>query len=290
MSTDARHLWTIAEPLHALTYFAPEAQAAFEEAGLRGFWRGYFAGRAAPLGRAPAGMVTAAFYGFHPDFVARAIPSIWTIITPARAIDVRLEGVDRSMQRIFRDDLFTADATRATTRAAAELRQAIEDTPVAGLPLYGANVALEWPEAPHLALWHAVTLLREHRGDGHVNTLGVAGVDPCEAHVLRIADDELPVDSIQPYRGWTEENWADATTRLQAKGWLDEDGRATAKGTRARADIERDTDLLSSALVDRIRNPDVVTEILTTITAAISATKTIPYPNPVGVPPPQPVP
>src|ERR1700675_2138742 len=101
MSADARQLWTRAEPLHALTYFAPESQQAFEDAGLHGFWRGYFAGRAAPLGKAPAGMVTATFYGFHPAFVARAIPSIWSIVTPARALDARLEGIDRAVGRIF---------------------------------------------------------------------------------------------------------------------------------------------------------------------------------------------
>jgi hypothetical protein len=48
--SDARSLWHVLEPYHALTYFAPEARRAFEDAGLRGFWRGYFAGRVAPLG------------------------------------------------------------------------------------------------------------------------------------------------------------------------------------------------------------------------------------------------
>ena len=48
----ARAMWTLFEPIHAVTYFAPEARGAYEEAGLRGFWRGYFAGRAAPLGPA----------------------------------------------------------------------------------------------------------------------------------------------------------------------------------------------------------------------------------------------
>ena len=44
-----RSMWHLFEPIHAVTYFSPQARAAFEEAGLRGFWRGYFAGRAAPL-------------------------------------------------------------------------------------------------------------------------------------------------------------------------------------------------------------------------------------------------
>ena len=49
-TTLARAMWTLYEPIHAITYFAAGARAEFEAAGLRGFWRGYFAGRAAPLG------------------------------------------------------------------------------------------------------------------------------------------------------------------------------------------------------------------------------------------------
>ncbi len=284
MSADARQMWIVAEPLHALTYFAPESTEAFEEAGLHGFWRGYFAGRAAPLGAAPAGMVTATFYGFHPDFVARAIPSIWSLITPAGAIEARLAGVDRAMRRIFGEDLGGLDMARA----AQALRYAVDETPVTGLPLFGANVGLEWPEPPHLALWHAATLLREHRGDGHVNTLGAAGVDPCEAHVLRIAADGSPLDSIQPYRGWTEENWADAAARLRDQGWIDDNGLITPAGSRARAAIEDDTDRLAAALVERVRDPDLVMDVLGAITARLRRDEVIPYPNPIGVPPPAP--
>jgi hypothetical protein len=64
-------MWTLFEPVHAVTYFAPEARSAFEEAGLRGFWRGYFAGRAAPLGPAGAAVVGASFFNFAPAMVAR---------------------------------------------------------------------------------------------------------------------------------------------------------------------------------------------------------------------------
>lgn len=44
----ARRMWTLFEPVHVVTYFSAEALSAFTGAGLRGFWRGYFAGRAAP--------------------------------------------------------------------------------------------------------------------------------------------------------------------------------------------------------------------------------------------------
>ncbi len=94
----------------------------------------------------------------------------------------------------------------------------VESAPTAGRPVYAANVALEWPDEHRLALWHAATLLREHRGDGHVATLVAADLDPCAAHALRIAADELPLDSIQPYRGWTDDDWSAAADRIARPG------------------------------------------------------------------------
>src|SRR6266704_3117857 len=101
----ARSMWTLFEPIHAVTYFTAEARSAYEQAGLRGFWRGYFAGRAAPLGVAGAGgaaaaptgaasaaVVAASFFNFAPAFVARAIPGVWELITPEEALRVRLAG------------------------------------------------------------------------------------------------------------------------------------------------------------------------------------------------------
>ncbi len=282
MSADARRIWTVAEPFHALTYFAPEASSAFEDAGLRGFWRGYFAGRSAPLGVTSANVVTATFFGFHPDFVARAIPSIWSLVEPQRALEARLIGIDRAVRRLFAADV----PAEGVTRAASELRRAIERTPVDGRALFGANAELGWPEPPYLALWHAVTLLREHRGDGHVCALVSAGVGPCESHVLRIAGDRLPLDSIQPYRGWSEEHWIEAADRLRERGWLDTAGHATAAGTRARAEVEATTDRLSTALTDRVSDPELVVDVLTKISRRLVESDEIPYPNPIGVPAP----
>ena len=53
-----------------------------------------------------------------------------------------------------------------------------------GRPLYAAHADLPWPEDDLLALWHAATLVREHRGDGHVAVLQTHGLDPVEATVL----------------------------------------------------------------------------------------------------------
>lgn len=99
--SSSRSMWTLFEPIHAVTYFAPEARSAYERAGLRGFWRGYFAGRAAPLGPAGAAVVAASFFNFAPAFVARAIPGVWELITPEEALRVRLAGATEALGRLL---------------------------------------------------------------------------------------------------------------------------------------------------------------------------------------------
>ena len=100
------------------------------------------------------------------------------------------------------------------------------------------------PEPPHLALWHAVTLLREHRGDGHVAALVTEGIDGCEALITNVAagDNMLPVAVLKLTRGWPDEAWAAAEDRLRSRGLLDADGALTAEGAAVRARVERITD------------------------------------------------
>lgn len=68
--TSARRLGVLTETIHALVYFAPESQAADAQLGLKGYWRGYFASRAAPLGEPGPRLVSALFGGFAPAVVA----------------------------------------------------------------------------------------------------------------------------------------------------------------------------------------------------------------------------
>lgn len=281
----ARRLWRLVEPYHALTYFAPEARDAFEAAGLRGFWRGYFAGRAAPLGEVGPGIVTACFYGFHPDFVGRALPSIWTMADPPTALDARLTGVDAALRRVLGESV----GDQGLAEAATIVRGAVEGCPVAGRPLFAANAELGWPQEPHLALWHAATLLREHRGDGHVVALVHAGLDPCEAHVSKTASDGIPHETLQPYRGWSEEDWAAAADRLRTRGWLDGDGHLTPEGRAGRRQVEDETDRLASAPVEHMEDADLdrLFRLLEPVARELLEADAIPYPNAVGVPPPE---
>ena len=81
-------------------------------------------------------------------------------------------------------------------------------------------------------LWHAATLLREHRGDAHFAALLASDIDGCEAVVLQ-ADKKVPRAQIQPVRGWTDEEWDSAAARLVARRLLTQDGQPDAGWGRA---------------------------------------------------------
>lgn len=276
----SRWVWQLLEPIHAVTYFDEDAHEAFERAGLRGFWRGYFAGRAAPLGETGSDVVAACFYGFQRDFVARAIPSIWSIVTPAEALAARRRGAVAALDRAIPDR--TAERAMEVVTA---LRSALDAAEPRGRPLFAANAALPWPSDPVAALWHAATLIREHRGDGHVLALTNADVGPCDAHVLRLAADGSPPATIRPYRGWGEEDWLAAAERLRARGWIDDRGRLTPSGAFAKEDIEAATDRLAANVTDQLTDDQLQTlsEVLLPVVTELRDREIIPYPNPIGV-------
>ncbi|MFB8028184.1 MULTISPECIES: hypothetical protein [unclassified Streptomyces] len=242
MSVDpgfARRVWHLLEPLHAVFYYAPEV---FEEAAALGYstqerWPSYFAWRAAPLGAAGAERVTAVFHSFSPVTVARHVPSGWDVADPEKVLAARTRAVDRAYRVLFGD---LADGPDLAA-AAALARRAAEAADVTGRPLAAANAALPWPDDPLPVLWQAATILREHRGDGHVAALVGAGLDPVESLVSFAA-----VGAARPEvfasRGWTPAEWGAARGRLAARGLLAEDGTATAAGRALRAEVERRTD------------------------------------------------
>ena len=285
-------MWTLFEPIHAVTYFTPEGRSAYEQAGLRGFWRGYFAGRAAPLGAAGPAVVAASFFNFAPAFVARAIPGVWELITPEEALRVRLAGATSALGRL----LAGQEAQAAT--AARLLWRAIGELDFSGRVLASANAALPVPGDGKgdadggggglAGLWQAATLLREHRGDGHFAALAAADVDGCEAVVLRCGLD-LRREDMQPVRGWTDEAWDGAVSRLAARGWVGAGGTGgtlTSAGLQAHAAVEDATDRAASRPWARL-GPEATAEIAAALTPlARACAAVLPYPSPIGLPAP----
>ncbi|MBH5337653.1 hypothetical protein IHE55_23930 [Streptomyces pactum] len=280
-ATCARAMWALLEPVHAVTYFAPEARAAFEEAGLRGFWRGYFAGRAAPLGPVGPEPVVAAFFGFAPAMVARALPAVWQIAGPARAVEIRRAGAGAALRRLLQGH------QEEVARAGDALLAVAVRLDLGGRVLGAANAALPVPRDPVDRLWHATTILREHRGDGHVAALVAADLDGCETLVLRSGVD-LPRTELQPYRGWTDQEWAAARDRLAGRGLLDPEGSATAEGRRVLEAVERATDRAAArpwqglAVEERRRLAALLTPLAHACGTALR------FPNPIGLPKPVP--
>jgi hypothetical protein len=168
----ARRLWSRLEPIHVVTYFSPEVRAALSGAGYKGFWMGYFAGRAAPMGPVGPEVVFATFYNFSIAHVRRAIPDAWAFAPPSAALQAREQGSAAALRRAFAGK----DLAGAVQTAAVLARAAAESAPMEGRVLFAANRALPWPAEPAAVLWQACTLLREHRGDGHVAALAAAGI------------------------------------------------------------------------------------------------------------------
>jgi hypothetical protein len=275
----ARRLFDRFEPVHALTYFAPEARAAFDAAGFRGFWMGYFAGRSAPLGQVPVEVITAIFYNFSASHVGRALPAAWGFASPGDALRMRETSAVAALRRCG----VTGGADVET--AAQLLAKAARSAPLDGRPLFAANLALPWPDEPLAALWHAATLLREQRGDAHVAALNAFGVGGRDCNVLHAVADRVPRDFIMLSRQYDDDEWLWCTGRLAARGVLDDAGALTDAGIELKQSIEDTTDRLSLGAFDALDDDELETlfRTLTPITRAVIAGGDLPAATPMGL-------
>lgn len=222
-----------------MIYFVPEGRRRYADLGL-GTRAGYFASRSAPFGRASAELVISTFYNFNPAVVRQAVDGAWDATTPQQVLDARYAAAGEALRRARIHELPALDEVLALTRRAAE---AAREHPQ-GRPLFAAHAALPWPEEPVLQLWHAQTLLREFRGDGHVACLLSEGVSGLEALVLHAATGDVPVAFLKASRAWPEEEWATTQERLRGRGLLDGDS-LSSEGALLRGHIEDRTDRLA---------------------------------------------
>ena len=275
----ARRFYDRFEPVHAVTYFAPEARAAFDGLGYRGFWMGYFAARSAPLGVVPPEMVTAIFYNFAPERVAKALPTAWQIAGPEAALCARQDSAVAALRR------YGLGADENVAVAAELAGRAARQAPLDGRPLFAANLALPWPDDPLAALWHAATLLREQRGDAHVAVLTAAGVSGREANVLHAAAGGVPRDYIARTRDYDEAAWRHHEEQLAERGLLNDDGSLTTAGRQLKDRIESSTDALALSALAALRDDEVETlfQALTPITRAAVAGGDVPALTPMSL-------
>jgi hypothetical protein len=256
-----RRLGALTETIHAIVYFASEPKERYTALGLRGYWRGYFASRAAALGPVDADLVTALFGGFAPEFVARAVPAVWDIATPAQVRVAGLEGATEALRRLVGPDL-----DDQVQRAGELTGKCIEALPMSGRPMAGALSALKRPSDPLSALWLDCSVLREHRGDAHLEAVAEAGLRWPEPHLL---GDGAPNEQLREFRGWDEETWAAAAGRVAGQD---------------REPLEHRTDELAAPAYDAL-TADQIAELIDLLTPiAQRAATELPYPNPMGLP------
>ena len=242
--TAARKTWRTLEPIHGLIYFAPEASEAYVGVGLPPAMGGYFASRAAAMGPVPAEVVIATFFNFFPDFVRETIPAAWSVASPEQILAARHAAAERALRARLgplADGPEVEEAAVAARWAAESSTQWPE-----GRPLFAAHAALPWPDDPLMVLWHAQTLLREFRGDGHIAAMTVEGVSGLEALILHGATGEVPPATLRSSRQWPKDAWAAGEDGLRSRGWLDADGGLTEAGRAHRQWVEDRTDALAA--------------------------------------------
>jgi hypothetical protein len=242
----ARRMWHQLEPIHAVFWYAPAVFAAAAGLGLdvQTRWPSYFAWRLAPLGPAGPRLAASACYSFSPAMVAAHVPAAWAVATPAEILAARQRAVDAMYRDLFGVSEGGLIGSPGLAEAAELARAAALAAGTAGRPLAAASADLPWPDEPHLILWQAISVLREHRGDGHIAALQTAGLDPCEALVSFAAIGAAPAETFAS-RGWSREEWSAARDRLAARGWVDAAGQATGRGRAGRDEVEWRTDRLA---------------------------------------------
>lgn len=227
-------------PIHSSLYFSPDLGRELGGLGIDDPSAVYFASRAAAFGAAGPGAVSATFYNFNPVLVARHVPAVWSVASPEAVLSARLRAADSTLRRLLGEE---AVASPEMAEAAELALRATEGCTRHARPLYSSHADLPVPEQPHLAYWHAATLLREHRGDAHVAALLYAGLDPLEALVSHTATGKgMAPRWVLASRGWRRTDWDAATERLRGRGLLDAEGGLTDKGTAMRTELEQATD------------------------------------------------
>ena len=281
--TLARRFWAAIEPIHAVVYFAAEPAQAARKIGLRGFWMGYFAGRMAPLGTVPPAAAAAMAYGFAPAMVSRAIPDAWAFADPAAVVAARVASAGDALRHHLGQPAVTT-----LGELSGLLWTAVEACRFDGRPLAAAWSQVPRPGNAAESAWLAATVLREHRGDGHVLAGAAAGLRGLDATVTFVATGAVSRQLMQPNRGWSDDDWQQSVRRLQARGLLDRHGRLTKTGGTLRRDIEDLTDRLASAPVERLGETGVNQAIglATPLSRHLIDSGVIPVPNPIGAPRP----
>jgi hypothetical protein len=246
LSSRARLLASLLEPVAGQVYFSPEAHANYEALGFAaspGDFAGvaapdgpaYFTSRGSVMGQVPGEVVAAAFAVFSPAAVIPSVSFGWGLTDAATICAARDAGAIAQLERVLGTEPDGLDrATDLLGRACAPLRPE-------GRPLYAGLRSLGVPDHPMGAMWRLADQLREYRGDSHTGAWISAGFDATEIGLMSELFWGLPMRSYSRTRAWTNEEFDAAEERLGARG-LVADGGLTEAGRAEREAVEVATD------------------------------------------------
>jgi hypothetical protein len=253
-----RRLRNAVEPVAAGVYFAPEALAEYEKLGFDGSpaadatgvarpeLKSYFVSRGASLGQVPGEVVASAFGCFNPKVVVPATDAGWQIASRDAVLAARERGSTEMLARVLGEN---PDGLQRVTNL---MTRAADAAPWAARPIFGGLHALGIPDDPMGAMWRAADLLREHRGDSHVISWAVGGVDAMEILLLTEQWWGLPARAYAPTRGWLPEDMDAGFERLQRRGLMTDDEKLTDVGRAFREEIEVRTDELERPVIESL--------------------------------------
>jgi hypothetical protein len=242
MNSMARRMFELVEPIGVIPYSADEPNEAMFALGFTDYWDTYFAGRAAPLGLVPAEVVDALFYNFAPGEVARHIPKVWDTTTPEAAIAARQLGCVKALRTILGEHV----DSQPFARTAELLLEAATGAPLEGRPMYAALRALPMPDDVVARLFRAASLLREHRGDGHIAALMSEGVGGLEAHVLLALDMDMPAEKFGRIHHLPAPQLAAVIDSMRDRGLIGDDSWLSESGQAVKQRVESLTDDLAA--------------------------------------------
>ena len=256
LSSLARTLGSVLEPVTGQVYFSPECHANYAALGFAPSAAesggvalpdgpAYFTSRGSVMGQVPGEVVASAFGVFNPQAVVPAVTYGWTVTDAATICQARDDGAIAQLHRIL------GESPDGLERVLELLRRAVEPLRPEGKPLYAGLLSLAVPASPVGEMWRLGDMLREYRGDAHIASWTAAGIDATEIGLLTELYWGLPMRSYSRTRAWSDAQFDAAHERLRTRGWVD-DSSLTDAGRTAREAIETTTDLQMRGAIDAI--------------------------------------
>ena len=245
----ARALRDTIEPIATICFWAETAYDAYAAQGLD-FLQGYVWGRGCVLGEPEGTVVASAFGVFEPGLIASLYDSGRAACSLADIRAAKEAGAVAALREVLGGSKIESGGDGLDVAVEA-LRRGAAAADCTGRPMHAGLVALPWPDDPLGRLWHAATILREHRGDSHLAACVACGLTGLEANLLTELRVGWEPQTYAASRGWSPEAMDAATAVLTTRGLID-DGALTAEGTALRDGIEETTDRLLGPVVDAI--------------------------------------